>query len=361
MKTETKLTAFTLGLALPLAPPGLAATSHPPQAGFGTALQFDGTDDGVRLPDALATNVGGRDAITIEYWFKGTQLQSPVRFQDGDGYIVAGWNENSPVHIISTDGGTDTGLSVGPESTVENGQWHHLAMTWQRNTVNGFRSYLDGALVAQRNSADVALPSLSSATPYLGCLWGSSEFLAGQLDEVRIWKTALSGTVVSNWMYRSADPTHPAWSNLVAYYKLNEGTGTNATDSAGTNTGTLVNMSVSAWTDSTIGRQLCHQQSAAGDSLLPVLVEPLVHDDRPLEPGQRRLEQRAWRRAAHGRRWRGLDAGYERAAQGSVLPPEGAVAVVAKETLSIYSVDEEGAAFGGAARRRLPDRRGGTL
>ncbi len=233
----------------------LAVENHPPVAGFGTALQFDGTDDNVSLPAALATVIGGTNAITIEYWFKGSRLQSPVRFQDGDGFIVAGWGADSPQHIISTDGGTDNGLSVGPETTVENGQWHHLAMTWQRNTVNGFKSYLDGTLVAQRNSADVALPSLSGATPYLGCIDGNSEFLAGSLDEVRIWNTALSGTVVSNWMYRSADPTHPAYSNLVAYCKLDEGTGLAAADSVGTYTGTLQNMSGSEWTNSTIGRQ----------------------------------------------------------------------------------------------------------
>ena len=115
-------------------------TNHAPQAGFGTALQFDGVNDCVLLPAALAATIGGTDALTIEYWFKGTQLQSPVRFQDGGGYIVAGWSATAPQHTISTDGGTASGLSVGAESIVENGQWHHLAMTWQRNTTNGFKS-----------------------------------------------------------------------------------------------------------------------------------------------------------------------------------------------------------------------------
>ena len=230
-----------------------APSNHPPVAGFGTALPFNGVDNYVSLPAALATTVGGTEAITIEYWFKGSQLQSPVRFQDASGFIVAGWGAASPKHIISTDGDTDNGLSVGVESTVENGQWHHLAMTWQRNTANGFKSYLDGALVAQRDSADVALPSLGSAIPYLGCYNGNSEFLAGSVDEVRIWKQALPGTVVSNWMYREIDSTHPAWSKLAAYYKLNDGTGHAATDSAGAYPGTLQNMAGSEWTNSTVG------------------------------------------------------------------------------------------------------------
>jgi len=60
----------------------LAATNHPPVAGFGTALPFDGVDDNVSLPASLVTVIGGTNSITIEYWFKGSQLQSPVRFQD---------------------------------------------------------------------------------------------------------------------------------------------------------------------------------------------------------------------------------------------------------------------------------------
>ncbi len=229
-----------------------APSNHPPVAAFGTALQFDGVSNSVSLPAALATTVGGKDAITIEYWFKGSQLQSPVRFQNAGEWIVAGWGATGPKHIISADGGT-AGISVGPESTVEDGQWHHLAMTWQRNMVNGFKSYLDGTLVAQRDSADVALPSLGDATPYLGCISGNNEFLAGCLDEVRVWNQALSGSVISNWTYRSVDLTHPAFSSLVAYYKLDDGTGLTAADSTGAYPGSLQNMSGSEWTNSTVG------------------------------------------------------------------------------------------------------------
>ncbi len=214
----------------------------------GNALVFDGANDCVSLPPALATSVGGTEAITIEYWFKGSQLQSPVRFQDGGGFIVAGWGATGPKHIISTDGDTANGLSVGAESTVENGLWHHLAMTWQRNTTNGFKSYLDGILVAQRNSASNALPSLSSATPYLGCQSGSSEFLAGCLDEVRIWSVVRSQDEIRDQMHKELNG---AETGLVAYYRFNQLAGTTAFDGA-TNgyNGTLVNGPV--WTSSTM-------------------------------------------------------------------------------------------------------------
>ena len=77
------------------------------------------------------------------------------------------------------------GVYVG--ATATDGNWHHIAFTWKRNTTNGFKSYLDGALVQQRNSANVNLPVITSGG-YLGAYNGTSEFLNGTLDEVRIWK-----------------------------------------------------------------------------------------------------------------------------------------------------------------------------
>jgi hypothetical protein len=96
----------------------------------GNALDFDGIDDYV---ETSLNDLSGSE-ITIEYWFKGSSTQSAVRQQNGD-YIVAGWND---LHIISTDGGTGTGIAVGPGA--EDGNWHHIAMSWQQNTVNGFKS-----------------------------------------------------------------------------------------------------------------------------------------------------------------------------------------------------------------------------
>lgn len=101
--------------------------------------------------------------------------------------VIAGWNGK---HIISSDGGT-TGISQGAAET--DGNWHHIAMTWQKNTVNGFRSFLDGQLVEQRNSANVNLPPFSSSyVPVLGSFDGTQEYLSGTLDNVRIWNRALS-------------------------------------------------------------------------------------------------------------------------------------------------------------------------
>ena len=52
----------------------------------------------------------------------------------------------------------------------------------------------------------------------------------GRIDEVRIWDVAISATDVADWMNISIDASHPNYANLVAYYKMDEGTGGVLTD-----------------------------------------------------------------------------------------------------------------------------------
>jgi len=92
-------------------------------------LNYDGVNDHVTLPVSLSQNLTSPSVqeLTIEYWFKGSHIQSAVRFQTGPNWIVAGWGApGNEKHLISTEGGTN-GISVG--AGVSDGNWHHVAMT----------------------------------------------------------------------------------------------------------------------------------------------------------------------------------------------------------------------------------------
>ncbi len=196
-----------------------AANRAPGAAGSGTALEFDGVDDYLETP---ITNLGG-SALTVEYWFRGSSLQSAVRQQSTGGYIVSGHNGS---HILSFDGGTSNGLPVGAAAT--DGLWHHVAMTWTQNTVNGFASYLDGQLVDRRNSANVAIPNID-AKLLIGSYGGTSQFTSGTLDEIRIWNVARSNEEIRANMNRRLAGTE---TGLVACYSFDEGFGETAVDSS---------------------------------------------------------------------------------------------------------------------------------
>ena len=183
-----------------------------------TVMNFDGTDDYVALPNTLTQNLSAPSVseITIEYWFKGSRIQSAVRFQTGSSWIVAGWgNPGSEKHLISTEDGTN-GISVG--AGVSDGNWHHVAMTWKKNTVNGFKSYLDGNLVEQRNSSNTDLPNMN-VTGYLGRYNGTSEWMNGSLDEVRIWTRELPQSEISSNRFLEISNGN----GLLASYHFNQG------------------------------------------------------------------------------------------------------------------------------------------
>jgi len=185
------------------------------------ALHFDGTNDYVSLIPINSANCTSApltlsNALTIEYWFKGTNLQSAVRFQNGSDYISAGWGTaGSFKHILSNSGGVD-GVSVGAAAT--DGNWHHVAMTWQKGVVNGFKSYLDGQLVQQKDATNTDLPSFSGGLA-LGSLNGVSEFMNGSLEEVRVWNVARTQAEIKSGMCSLSLPQ----TGLLMYYRFDHG------------------------------------------------------------------------------------------------------------------------------------------
>lgn len=222
----------------------------------GNALKFDGTSDYVALPNTVSSSAtsSSNNSLTIEYWYKGTTpILSAVRIQSStSNYIISGYGMQ---HVISTDGGSN---GVAIPSSVLDGKWHHIAMTWQKNTVNGFKSYVDGQLVAQRTSANVNLPSVTSAA-YIGCSNVQTEYFNGSLDEVKIYNTFLTQAQIQSDMINSSSVLS---TSLIASYNFNQGTagGTNTslttlTDNSGfSRNGTLTTFALtganSNWVES---------------------------------------------------------------------------------------------------------------
>ena len=127
-------------------------------------------------------------------------------------------------------------ISSGFNMTQLTSGWHHLAAVG----TGGFTYfYIDGVYVGvspiQCTDPLVAVGNYQNNNT--GGTGGGQQ--CGQFDEVKIYNTALSQNAISNTMTQAASSaTDPNWSNLLAYYKLDN----NANDSkAGTYPGAMMN------------------------------------------------------------------------------------------------------------------------
>tara|TARA_Y100000385_G_scaffold48309_2_gene44886 strand:- start:64295 stop:66988 length:2694 start_codon:yes stop_codon:yes gene_type:complete len=99
------------------------------------------------------------------------------------------------------------------------GQWQHWAFT--KNTTSGeMKIYLNGTL----------WHSGSGKTKPINIYKMRFSGFKGNIDELRIWNTELSQTEINDWKNISIDNSHPSYSNLAAYYKLDEGSDTLLSD-----------------------------------------------------------------------------------------------------------------------------------
>lgn len=168
-----------------------------PILAVGSAVQFDGANDYGSI--TALTDLSG-DSVTIECWWQGADFESVFRQQNGANYIAFGWRSGTgtgnPKFLLSNDGAT-AGLDGG--AVIQDGNPHHVAMVWERNAANGFRVLVDGVRVAQRASANVAIPNVAAAA-YLASFIGTSERATGKLQELRVWSTARTDQQINEYM-----------------------------------------------------------------------------------------------------------------------------------------------------------------
>lgn len=237
------------------------APNASPTAGFRTALDFDGIDDHIIIPEPGRVSFCGEDDFTVSLWI------SPE-------YPASGWAElfrhRSPAYEslqvalqVSSRGTIRAALGREPYYNYNGGwwqssetgaaaglnRWTHVTMVKTDDTA---RIYLNGLLEAESTIPSTWINAKNGRGDiYIGH-FEEDNYYQGQMDEVRIWNTALAANRIQDWMYREIDIAHPAYGNLVSYYRLNEGSGTTAGDGKWTNHGTLVNMDENDWVDSTV-------------------------------------------------------------------------------------------------------------
>ena len=186
------------------------------------ALDFDGVNDYVSTG---GSNVG--KPCTVEAWTKKTSNSGHGTLLSGGSYRVRldQWSTSNKVGFTKT-GSYDASFD---KSTTLN-EWVHVAIVF---TSDSSTLFINGAYHSKHNQTTFNLPTSSIGT-------GGSSTITATIDELRIWNDARTAAEIADNMEMELAGDE---ANLVAYYKMSDGSGTTLTDnSSNSNTGTLTNM-----------------------------------------------------------------------------------------------------------------------
>ena len=225
-------------------------SANPSVFSEGAALSFNGTDNKVTTSSSVPTNT-----FTFEAWVKTSTTHEIDTESDATTTGTSGQHYVFGAAHRGTDSGA--GLSVGTNgiSVYEHGSgympplavysgslgtgWNHIAIVYNNKTPS---IYLNGTLV----HTGLTSPRTTVYAPYeIG--GGSYGWLAGEIDEVRVWNVARTEAQIQSYMYKEI--TDPAVeTGLTGYWRFNN----DVADSSGNANNGSLSTSAPTYVSSTI-------------------------------------------------------------------------------------------------------------
>ncbi len=215
------------------------------------ALSFNGSNS-VDVPDQAELNFGTGD-FSIDLWIKTTDASGTRTILDKrtgsvpnvTGYclfLVNGYLSSQIGDGVHYNNWVSTGF-------VADGEWHHVAVTVDRDYPSGWLHYVDGS----------AVPTIANPMGYSGSLTNTAPFViarnlvspgytfTGTLDEIELFNRVLNPAEVQRIYQAGSEgkckcaipPTH----YMVAWWSLDETVGPTSNDIGGAvnNSGTWIN------------------------------------------------------------------------------------------------------------------------
>ena len=217
-----------------------------------SAIDFDGTDDYVTIPDPSSgiLDVADSTNFTLSGWFNRdtfTTDDTIIAKRNGiastdTGYLVYVDDATDKLTFEASDG-TDEYQMESSDTFTTTG-WNHFVIVWNDSSSSQTKMYINGALQSTTNTGTFGnVNSLANAVAFnLGAESDGGNPFDGKLDEARIYRRVLSDDEVSR-LYRITAPTGVD-TGLVGYWPFDgdDISGTTAYDRSGAgNNGTLTN------------------------------------------------------------------------------------------------------------------------
>ncbi len=156
--------------------------------------------------------IGGSSARTIEAWIK----------SDVPNKEIVSWGSNNTgekwIVRINGNGTLRTEVNGGyiyGTTAIDDDQWHHVACVLDGTDVSDIKLYVDGNLESVGGQANKGINTDNTQGWDVSIGWGhNNAHFEGNIDNVRIWSTAVDPADISSWMHKTIDATHPDFSDL---------------------------------------------------------------------------------------------------------------------------------------------------
>jgi len=218
----------------------------------GFSLDFDGIDDYVLVLSDSVFEFAKADAFSVSFWVK--ESGSDARFcvaKHNDVTTTFNWDigidsSNYPVFRCDSHSG---GTSLTGSGTTSAG-WNNVIATYSNGAMEIYLNGSSGGTGTYTGAATANTSYLTFAKAQY-----SSNTAAVILDEIAIWNAQLDADAAAvvgaspfDLMYKNGNYDYQ--SNLVGYWRLEEGTGATAADSTTNgNNGSTIN--ASPWSSDT--------------------------------------------------------------------------------------------------------------
>ena len=156
----------------------------------GAAAVADGKfGSGLSLPDSASyvscgtsqSNAELKDGFTVEAWVNSSSYSGNRVVFAKDAFISVRTGSTTQLQV-TTPGKKDHNMAVS--TLPSTGTWWHLVATFQKNTSEGCKVYVNGALAAQMDSGDINDQTGSTEMWFGKNQWG--QYFQGLLDEIRL-------------------------------------------------------------------------------------------------------------------------------------------------------------------------------
>ena len=219
------------------------------------SIELDGIDDLVSMGDVLNMANDGTDAYSISCWYKTTDTGSFQMFVSKqkntsafNGFSLSMRGDLQRFHFFlgTTAGNARLAGRTGTISTIRDGNWHHVCLTYDGSqAIGGFTLYFDGASESITTEYNNTPTDVSNTVDFnIGARGSAALFFNGNIDETSYFNTELTASDVTS-IYGTGVPNDISSLNPVGFWRCGDGDVSPilSDNGSGGNDGTMTNFS----------------------------------------------------------------------------------------------------------------------